>query len=123
MLAFIKTAALVVILFLILALLSRMSAPEVSLELGVQHGVKKLVQKSQDAALRLQVPSHPVHNLVNATQALYYLDSALTLTSAQHCETITGCKVNDLYNNLVQKQEAAAAALYIQPVQINHRVQ
>lgn len=138
MLALVKTAALVVILFLIMALLSRMSAPELQLDVGVQHSVKKLVSKSQEAAAQTQNQSHPVHMYLHSTNALSQLDAALTLVTPKQCETLTGCKVNELYNHLVQAQEAAANALYFlqhpplqhqtpqfsppsQPVQANRR--
>lgn len=118
MLAFIKTAALVVILFLIMALLSRMSAPEVSLgPVEVQRSVKQLVQKSQDAAQRVNLSAHPVHNLVNLTQALDYLETTLMLTGPKKCEALTGCKVQETMANLTQQQESAAASLYFRPVQ------
>ena len=115
MLALVKTAAFIVILFLILALLSRMSAPELHLDVGVQHGVRKLVQTGQAAAARVSInTAHPLHNLVNITSALSYLEAAQTLTSAKHCETLTGCNVHDLYNNLQQQQEAVANGLFMQ---------
>lgn len=120
MLAFVKTAALVVILFLIMALLSRMSAPEVSLgPVDVQRSVKQLVQKAQDAAQRVNPSAHPVHNLVNLTQALTHLESALALTGPKNCEALTGCKMQDTMTHLSQQQETAAAALYFRPVQQN----
>lgn len=128
MLPLIKTAALVVILFLIMALLSRMSAPELTLDVSVQHGVKKLVQKSQEAAAQLNTSTHPVHHLVHASTALNNLDAAFLLVNPKHCETLTGCSVNELYNNMVQKQEAAANILYMQqqapmpqPVHVHRR--
>jgi hypothetical protein len=122
MLPFIKTAALVVILFLIMALLSRMSASEVPLgPVEVQRSVRTLIQKSQDAALRVTTSAHPVHNLVNTTQALDYLESVLTLTDPKTCEELTGCKVNDVIAGLTQQQETAAASLYYKPVQ-HHRL-
>lgn len=137
MFAFVKTAALVVILFLIMALLSRMSAPELQLDIGVQHSVKKLIQKSQEAASSVNSTgnANPVHNFLHSTNALSHLDAAFTLVTPKQCEILTSCKVNDLYNHLVQTQEAAANALYflqqplpsqlplpqLQPVQGNRR--
>jgi hypothetical protein len=41
------------------------------------------------------------------------LDAALSLVSAKQCETLTGCKVNELYNNMMQVQDTSANALYM----------
>jgi hypothetical protein len=108
MLAYVRTAALVVIVFLILALLSRMSAPEVQLDMSIQHGVRQLVSKSQEAHARANTSNHPVHYLLNLTEGLNYLDAAFTLTNPKYCKTITKCDVQELYNTLLQQQEAAA---------------
>jgi hypothetical protein len=120
-----------------MALLSRMSAPELQLDIGVQHSVKKLIQKSQEAASSVISTgnANPVHNFLHSTNALSHLDAAFTLVTPKQCEILTSCEVNDLYNHLVQTQEAAANALYflqkplpsqlppplLQPVQGNRR--
>ena len=109
--AHVRTAALVVIVFLILAMLSRMSAPEVQLDITVQHGLKKFVNKSQELEQEANNATHPVHRLVYLTQALNYLDSALTLGSPKTCETVTKCKVTTLYSTLSQQQEHLALQL------------
>lgn len=107
----VKTAALVVIVFLILAMLSRMSAPEVQLDLTVQHGLNKFVTKSQELEKESNNAANPVHRLVYLTQALNYLDSALTLGSPKTCEAVTKCNVNSLYSTLSQQQESLALQL------------
>lgn len=109
--AHVRTAALVVIVFLILAMLSRMSAPEVQLDITVQHGLNKFINKSQELEQEANNATHPVHRLVYLTQALNYLDSALTLGSPKTCETVTKCKVNTLYSTLSQQQESSALQL------------
>lgn len=109
--AHVKTAALVVIVFLILAMLSRMSAPEVQLDVTVQHGLNKFVTKSQELEQEANNATHPVHRLVYLTQALNYLDSAFTLSSPKTCETVTKCNVNNLYSTLSQEQESSALQL------------
>ena len=113
MLAFVKTAALVVILFLIMALLSRMSAPEVHLEVGVQHSVKKLIQKGQEAASNVSESGNAVHNYVHSTNALSHLDAALSIASVKQCEALTGCKVKDVHTQMIQSQENAAHLLFL----------
>lgn len=109
--AHVKTAALVVIVFLILAMLSRMSAPEVQLDLTVQHGLNKFVTKSQELEQEANNATHPVHRLVYLTQALNYLDSAFALSSPKTCEAVTKCNVNNLYSTLSQQQESSALQL------------
>ena len=118
-LPYVRTAGLVVILFLILALLSRMSASEVQLDVSVQHGLKKLVTKSTESHNKASQAKHPVHRLVYLTQALNYLDSATALASTKHCENVTKCPVTQLVQQLEQEQEHTAAELaqYITPVQ------
>lgn len=116
---FVRTAALVVILFLIIALLSRMSATEVQVEVSVQHVLKKLINKSYESHVRANQAPHPIHKLIHLTQALNYVDSALHLTSVKHCENITKCPVQQFTQQLEQEQENVAVQLsnLIKPVQ------
>lgn len=110
--AYVRTAGLVVIVFLILAMLSRMSTPELRLDVSIQHGVKTLVNKSQEAQTRAANATNPVHFLLNTNQAINYLDAAQTLCSSKHCNTIAGFNVQDNYNAVVQQQENAALKLH-----------
>jgi hypothetical protein len=107
--AHVRTAAIVIVVFLILALLSRMSAPEVQLDVTVQHSLNKLVSKSQELTnVANQSSTHPVHRLVYLTQAVNCLDSALLLANPKTCEKVTKTNVQDVYTPLAQQQETLA---------------
>lgn len=108
----VRTAALVILVFLILAMLSRMSAPEVQLDVSVRNGVRKFISKSQQAHAQVTTSAHPVHNLINLTQALSYMNSALDLAAPKHCEQLTGCKVSELHKMMSDQQEETALRLF-----------
>ena len=110
--AYVRTAGLVVIVFLILAMLSKMSTPELRMDMGLQQSVKKLITKSQEAQARAEQTTNPVHFLLNTNQAINYLDSALVLCSAKNCTTIAGFNVQDNYMTIMQQQENAALQLH-----------
>lgn len=111
----VRTVGLTVVVFLILALLSRMSAPEVHLDVSVQHVLRQFVSKSQQLEQSAAQSNHPVHRLIHLTQAVNYLDAAFAMGSAKSCEKLTQCKVSELYQSLVTQQENAA--LYFLKVQ------
>jgi hypothetical protein len=123
MLPLVRTSGLVVVIFLILALLSRMSAQEVQLDVTVQHGLRQYVSKSQELQQQAGDSTHPVHRLVHLTQALNYLDAAFTLSNPKNCETVTKCKVSDLYTQLSQQQETVALQLLHMQQQHQHQQQ
>lgn len=110
--AYVRTAGLVVIVFLILAMLSKMSTPELRMDVGLQQSVKKLITKSQEAQARAEQATNPVHFLLNTNQAMNYLDSALALCSAKNCTTLAGFNVQDNYTAIMQQQENAALRLH-----------